>query len=211
MRKAILVLEKIYLLYLSLLPAVGTFVVLAVFDVIKSPLVFFVAFIFGTAGVGIYLAATASYTPPSSNILKSIVILIDGPIWAALAVIFGGSMITAIVDNVLIEIASILLGILIVTCISNKPSRGQRIGSLLATGLPLLGVIGIFWSYAQVTHLLVPGKIIMLLIAVIQGTVIQFMRANTDTVHRDAEMYILIGIIAWVIALFAGAGLASTL
>lgn len=211
MKKAIVILEKIYLLYLSLLPAVGTFVVLAVFDVIKNPLVFFGAFIFGTAGVGIYLAATASYTPPSSSLLKNIVLLIDGPIWASLAIIFGGSILTAIVDNVLIEIASILLGILIVTCVSNKPNRGQRIGSLFATGLPLLGVGYIFWTYAQAANLLVLGKILILIIAIIQGTATQFLRANNDTVHRDAEMYIIIGIILWVVALFAGMGFANSI
>lgn len=211
MKKAILILEKIYLLYLSLLPAIGTFIVLAVFDVINNPSVFLVVFIFGTAGVGIYLAATASYTPPSSNLLKSIAVLIDGPIWATIAIVFGGSILTAIVDNVLIEITSILLGILIVTCISNKPSRNQRIGSLFAAGLPLLGVGYIFWTYAQAANLLVPGKILILIIAIMQGTTTQFLRANSDVVHRDAVMYILIGIISWVAALFAGAGFANSI
>lgn len=211
MKNAIRILEKIYLLYLSLLPAVGTFILLAIFDVIQNPILFLVVFVFGTAGVGIYLAATASYTPPSSSLLKSIVVLIDGPIWATLAIVFGGSILTAIVDNVLIEIASILLGILVVTCISNKPSRGQRIGSLFATGLPLLGVGYIFWTYTQAADLLVLGKILVLVLAILQGTTTQYLRAKSDTVHRDAEMYILIGIIAWVVALFAGMGFANSI
>lgn len=211
MTKAIRIIDKIYLVYLSLLPAIGTFVLLAVFDVIQNPLLFFVAFIVGTAGVGIYLAATASYTPASSSIVKSVLILVDGPIWATLAIVFGGSFMTALVDNVLIEITSLLLGIFFVTCVSSLPDRQQRISSLFATGLPLLGIMYIFWIYAQASNLLSWEKILILSLAVLQGTFLQFRRANEDTIHRDAEMYIIIGIITWVAALFAGAGFANTI
>lgn len=195
-----------YLIYLALLPAVGTVALVGFLKITVNPLVFLCV---GTAGVGIYLAMTGSYTKLSRNPWRNLLMFLDGPIWAIGTLAVGGSLATVVVNDILIEISAGLLGLFAVVLTSYKPSRDQRIASIFAVGIPLLGAGWLLYLYGR-DHLVDgPWTLVVLAAAVVQGAFLQFRLANADEVHQDAEILILIGIIAWLASLFLGYWLAS--
>lgn len=197
-------LTNIHIGYLSLMPAIATIAIIGVFDLVKYLLLFFVV---GTAAVGIYLAVTASYTKTAPNAFQAVVMIFDGPLWAIAAMFFGGSWATLVVDDVLIETTGILLGILGVTLVSRVPTREQRVKSLIAVGLPLLGVLGVVWLYGQDYLFPYPERCLAVALGALQSAVINFRLAANDSVQRSAEGFILFGIIAWIASIFIGFGI----
>lgn len=197
----------LYLFYLSLLPAVGTFVLFGVLKIIVAPFAFF---LIGTAGVGIYLAFVNSYTPISNRASTNLMRLIDTPAWVALTAVFGGSAAVLVVQMVLVELLGIFVGLFALSCISPLPTRDQRIGSLLASGLPLLGVAWIAYRFGHV-HLTGDWIVWLILgLAVLQAAVMSFRTFQKDEVLRPAEGMIVFGILAWLAGLIGGVVLAAT-
>jgi len=187
-----------YLFYLALLPAVGT-IALALFEITFQP--FF--FIIGTAAVGIYLAVIVSYTKLSKSVWKNLFILLDGPIWIGIASFFGGSVAGFLLEDVLMELISILLGIFLLSIFSSRPSKDQRTASILVTGIPLLGVIILAWMYISGNLLDNPMKLFVLTLATVQGTIFQYRMMSEDKVMRESMGIIIFGIIIWLAAFFA--------
>lgn len=193
---------QIYLVYLCILPAAGTFVLLGVLHVAIWPLVFFFV---GTAVVAIYLGMVASYTKLSDKPFRNLLLFLDGPIWIAPGTFFGGSIATAIVEDVLVETISMLIGIFGLTMVSRLPTPRQRVSSFLVVGIPLIGVLVILFLYAQ--QYVVPEnpwRLLFIIGATLQGTITQFRTVQKDEVMRSSEGYILIGIGAWIVALAVG-------
>lgn len=196
------VIGDIYLGYLVLLPAIGTFVLLAVLKVPVVPLIFFLA---GTAAVGLYLAVTVSYTPVSKSAWKNLLRLIDTPSIIVVSALLGGLPVAqSIVEIVLIEVMAVVAGIFALSGVSDKPTKEQRRLSLIVVGLPLAALIALFWSYLS---RFVAGDAIHTVVlfgAIIQASAIQFGRADEDHVRRPAEWFIVAGILIWLAAFIAG-------
>ena len=74
------IVDKTHLIYLGLLPCLATVAVLRIYS---FPLPFLL-FLFGVAGVGIYLAVTWSYTPAPRSLFGGLWMLLDGPLFVLL-------------------------------------------------------------------------------------------------------------------------------
>ena len=197
---------QIHLIYLSLLPAVATFLILGIFKIFLHPMLLLVV---GTAAVGIVLAVSTSYYKASSNPWKNLIVLFDAPLWACATLFFGGSLATAITEDIIVEMFGILLGLFAVVLSSPVPTRGQRIASFFAVGLPLLGILYVIWQYAVAYIFPVQGRVWILVAAILQGTIMQFLLTWDDDVQRDSSGYIVVGVVAWLAAMFAGFTLGS--
>lgn len=187
---------KAYLFYLSLLPAVGTFLLFFVFQTRINPMLFF---LLGTAAIGIYLAFTGSYTVLTKSVWKNLVLLLDGPVWMGISLFFGGSLATAFVNDVIAEMGGVLLSVFLVVCTSTIPTRSQRIQSFFAVGLPLLGLFLVYFTFAREQQIpwMQGGYIVT---AMIQGALVQYRLGLAMDVQREPETYILIGILSWMFA-----------
>lgn len=195
---------NIYLGYLALMPAVGTFVLYVFLDSVINPMLFF---LLGTAAVGIYLAFTGSYVVVTRSPWRNVLLILDGPLWICLSLALGGSFVTAIVNDVLVEIAGVLLGVMAVTLTSSIPSPAQRRASIIAVGLPLVGVIVVLATYAAGQGLST-WQVIILACAALQSAGVQFALGSQQKVQRDATWVVLVGILSWLAALFVGVGIA---
>jgi hypothetical protein len=191
-------LGRLYLTYLALLPAAGTLVVYLVYGVRPNGLLFLLV---GTAGVGIYLAVTVSYTRLGDSAWKPALLLFDGPVWATLAGAAAGPL-AVLANDVLIDVAGILLGTLVLSVVSPKPTRQQRIGSIAATGIPLLGVAWLAWACAG--DGVAMRSIVVATLGLLQAAVSHFFVIREDRVQRPAQWLILVGIITWVICFIVG-------
>ncbi len=189
-------LGKFHLLYLTLLPAVGSFVLFYLLQTAIHPLLFF---LLGTAGIGIYGAFISSYTPITKNACKNLFMLLDGPFWMLISPYFGTSLAQAIVNDVIGEMASVLLGILGIILASSIPTPHERRNAALAVGLPFLGIVFLFLTYSVEQNFSLPQKLILAL-AVLQGASTHFFTGFHMKQRKDTEDFILIGIIAWLIS-----------
>lgn len=187
---------KVHLLYLSLLPALGSFVL---FYILKTNVNPFLFFLLGTAGIGIYLAFTVSYTAITKNPLKNILILLDGPLWMLMSTLFGTSLAQSIVNDVVIEIASVLLGVLGVIFTSSIPTPQERRNAAIAVGLPFIGLLALFFTYSNEQMFTLEQNLI-LGAAVFQGAGTHFFVGSKMKIERESETYILIGIITWLLS-----------
>lgn len=199
MRKTFLSAERIgniYLYYLALMPAIGSFVLFFILKTQVNPMLFF---LLGTAGIGIFLAFTGSYTVITQNPLKNLLMMVDGPIWMLSSLFFGGSWAVAIVNDVLTEIAGVLLSVLFVIFTSAVPTSKERRAAFIAVGLPFAGLLLLFFTYAQEQQLAWQQGI-AIAAAALQGAFLQYKLGITMNVQRPSENIILVGILSWMFA-----------
>ena len=193
----------IHLGYLSLLPAAGTFSLLAFLHINVNGFLFLVV---GTAAIGIYLGVTNSYTPIGTNAAKNLFRLLDGPAWIiAGALLFHTPAAVAIVQTVVVETAAVLIGTMGVVLTSRIPTRDQRVASVFAVGIPLVGVVLLAWFVSSSLGLAFT-VMLLLLGGAVEGAISHFRLVNKDEVMRPSEGYIILGIVAWILALFVGYG-----
>lgn len=195
---------EIHLIYLCLIPAAGTFAVIYGLKIPINPWAFL---LIGTAVIGIYLAVTASYFTASKNAVKNLIGFLDAPVWTLLAAFTGGSMLTLLVHDILIEAGGILLGIFLVAIVSRKPSRQERVTTLGVTGGLFTVIAFLVVVFANSSLESDPLKILLLCAGILQTALLQFRVIHEDKIRRDATMYIVIGIVAWVAALCVSYGL----
>jgi hypothetical protein len=189
---------NVYLYYLALMPALGTFTLFFVLKTHVNPMLFF---LLGTAAIGVFLAFTGSYTVITQNPVKNLLMIIDGPIWMALSLFFGGSWAVVIVNEVLTEIAGVLLSVLFVIFTSTVPTSKERRAAFIAVGLPFAGLLLLFFTYAQEQQLAWQQGV-AIAAAALQGALVQYKLGITMNVQRPSENIILIGILSWMFALF---------
>lgn len=187
---------NIYLWYLTLLPAVGTVVLIGLLRVQVNPLL---VLIVGTAAVGIYLAITGSYTSVTSSPWKNAALLLDGPVWAIVGWALGKSVGEILATDVLIEIGAMLLGLLAASITSPLPTKGQRKASIAIAVTTLAATAYVITLVGQS-----PLFLLTAFGGIVQGAFTQYRLTQNDHVQRDAFAYILVGIIAWIASLFAG-------
>lgn len=185
-----------HLTYLSLLPAIGTFLL---FFIREFPVNFLLVLILGTAGIGIYLAITAAYTRISSHVHTNVLMLIDGPFWMIVASFFGTSLTESVINTVFEEITGALLGALLVIGTSQVPTPSERRNAAIAVGLPLIGITLLahnYFSFAQTPT----ATIAIIVTAALQGAWTQYQVSKNMEIQRESEGFIIIGIVAWMLA-----------
>jgi len=196
-------LGQFYLIYLGLLPVLATFAIVLA-NGLRWPMLTFLG---GTGAVGVYLAATYSYTRLPDKVIPLLIMLFDGPLFVALSLRDGLTPLAFAIEGYLIDGIAIWVSILILAFISPLPTPGQRFWSIVFMFIAVGVNVALFWPYldqfvgANWTHLL------WLLIGFLESTIASFVLVSKDDVIRSDDGSILfIGLLVmlWVVALFLG-------
>jgi hypothetical protein len=197
-------LNKIYLLYLGLLPSLGTFAVLLSYGT-RVP---FLVFLGGVAAVGVYLAATYSYTPIPNHLWVLLLMFIDGPIFVLISLREGLNPLAFAIEGYLLDGTAIWLSILFLALISPLPTPNQRIGSVFFMLVAFGITTSLFWPYFQEFIWGKWPKMIWLLIGVLEATWLHFRRFSREAIARgssDFSILFIAGLVMlWVFSMIAG-------
>ncbi len=196
-------LGQVYLLYLGLLPILATFAIILTYGV-RLPMLVFLG---GVGAVGVYLAATYSYTRLPVKVLPLLVILLDGPLFVTLSLRNGLNPLAFAIEGFLIDGTAIWLSILVLSFISPLPSRGQRIASIFFMLIAIGITLSLFWPYLQ-DHVIVNwSHLIWLLVGCTEATLASFVLVSRDEVIRSSDgsiLYIGLLVMFWVVAMSLG-------
>ena len=199
-------LDHAHMVYLGLLPVAATFSLLYAYGH-PAPLLLFLA---GTAAVGIYLAATYSYTPQPRNVGLALFVLLDGPAWAALSLFLKGERPLAFaVEGFLVDGTAIWVSILVLALRSDLPTRGQRWASVGIMLVALAAVYSMAYPYCRDALGGAWGATSLFLLALgaVQAALTRYRLYERDHLVRDegpAAAYIVVFIMSWLAALIAG-------
>src|SRR5918911_879292 len=142
--RAVRFLDYAHIVYLGLLPALATFSLLYAYGH-PAPLLLFIA---GTAAVGVYLAITYSYTPRPRMLVLAVLLLLDGPAWAALSLLLKGARPLAFaVEGFLVDGTATWVSILVLAARSPLPTRGERRASIGIMLAALAASYSLAWPY----------------------------------------------------------------
>ncbi len=196
-------LGKFYLFYLGILPILATFAIVLT-NGLRLPMLVFMG---GVGAVGVYLAATYSYTRLPKKVLPLLVMLLDGPLFVMLSLRDGINPLAFAIEGYLIDGVAIWLSILVLAFISPLPTRGQRFWSIVFM-LVAIGVNGLlFWPYLEPFFDNNLGHFVWLLVGWVEATVASFLLVSKDDVIRSGDesiLYIGLLVMLWVVALFLG-------
>lgn len=193
--------ENIYLGYLSLLPAIGTFVFLQ--SVAIPGWLRLVVFVLGTAGVAIYLATLGSYTRFPKALWKRALLIVDGPFWVMMSLLFWHFSLSDIISRTFfVDVGSASLAVLIAVVVA-APTREDRRKGIIATVLPLLAILICMVIFMQARDSSV-WQTLFLFAGVVQSGVTQATLVKQDRVQRNAEGFILFGLLSWTVFYIAG-------
>ncbi|PIW37086.1 MAG: hypothetical protein COW24_01990 [Candidatus Kerfeldbacteria bacterium CG15_BIG_FIL_POST_REV_8_21_14_020_45_12] len=195
---------KLNLYFITALPAIGTASILGSLD---NDILPFLLFLPGIAVVAIYIASTASYIKSSSSWLMNLIFLVDGPVTAAIFSFAAGSAQMFFSKIFFVECIGALAGLFILTLVSSKPTKQERLSTLMLSGLPLIGLCILFWNYEKATGDFGLTSGLFILTAVIQGTITQYVLNDRDFMQRDASVYAVVGIFLWIASLLVGPAL----
>lgn len=199
-------LGRIYLWYLGVLPVLATFAVSIVYGA-RFPMLVFLG---GIGGVGVYLAATYSYTGLPNRLLPLLLMLLDGPLFALVALRDGFHPLAFAIEGFLIDGTSIWLAILILSAISPLPTPGQRAASIFFMLVAMAVTTSLFWPYIR-EHIWGDWlHLAWLLGAIVEAGIASFVLVNKDDVLRDDDgsiFYIAGLVMLWVFAFIAGMAL----
>jgi hypothetical protein len=202
--KRLQIIGRIHLFYLGALPALGTFVVTAVFGN-PSP---FLIWLVGIGAVGVYLATTMSYTPRPQSVSRAVLFLVDGPLFVLAAQIRGdeAGLIAFAAEGFLVDGMAIWAAIALLAAHSSLPTSGQRMASiaimLAAMGTTLL----LYWPYLT-TYIFGNWFKIVLLLAGL-GEAIYVLHRSMDRseltqVDEDFSILYIVGMLfLWMAGLF---------
>ncbi|MCA9971658.1 MAG: hypothetical protein KC425_15645 [Anaerolineales bacterium] len=203
-------LDRIHLLYLGLLPALATAAALQR-DGYRFPFLLFIA---GVAAVGVYLAATYSYTPRPKSLPATLWVLLDGPLFVLAGRGVAERPFAFAIDAFLVDGSALWLAILWLALFSDLPGRGQRTASV-GIMLVALGVTAsLFWPYLQESFGGRPLPLAGLLFGIAEGAFMRVRLLGKGAVLRPESdfsiLYIALLVMAWVGALALGLGLHET-
>jgi hypothetical protein len=190
----------VHLYYVSLVPAAGTFCLIAFFGVQLNLLTFAI----GGAAVGICLATGILYAPIGDSPWRNLLQLLDGPFWVTLSSLLARAPIrTAFVVDMLVEMTAILLGLLVLTIHSRKVPDGKRPAAIFAAGVPLAGVVLVGWIFlAQQSW--TTAEALAPVAGALQGAAVQGRVLAEDRVLRQGRVPLITGLVAWVLSTLAG-------
>ena len=205
----------LYLVYLALLPAIATFAVLWRYGQTYSDATMFLSFLVGTAAVGVYSAFVMSYQYVPKSLWRLLVLLLDGPFLIFVAQKAGTNQFGFAIDGYLVEGMVVWMSILLLASISPDPTPNQRGASVLI----MLGAIAMtgwfFIPYIRAELLGDKVRGAWLLFAFVEGVVISPLLKSTEPQladnfdESDFPWLIILSVMAWVIALFAGRAIAG--
>ena len=197
------ILQHIYLFYLGLLPAVATFAILAIYG---HPAPFFV-FIGGVMEVGVYLAVVANYVRVPQSVWGCLLVLLDGPGWVLMSLLRGGNPLAYPIESFLVEGLVILAVILWLSLTTPLIKGRERIMPVVFMLFAILVALSLFWPYLHDEVLTDGWKVLLLSLGAIQAVGMHFYVLKRDVMARnpdDSIGFILILLILWIIAMFAG-------
>ncbi|MFH1195455.1 MAG: hypothetical protein V1720_07060 [bacterium] len=201
--------DLLYLIYLGLLPSIAVFVVLIMYGTGYPFLLFFG----GIVLVSVYLAVVISYTPKSSSLITALIAFLDGPIFAAISDFANPGFNTIAIDSFLIEGIAIWIAILWLAVSTNRPTKEQRIGTIIL-GIIAFGTISFsFFQYIDEYIFSNIFRFLGLLAGIIEAVMVNHFVLKADIIYRDStasSKYIIIFIFIWIAAMCVGMNIATS-
>ena len=196
-------LDKAHLIYLALLPAWATSVTLATYGH-RFP---FMILLGGTVVVSVYLAVIVHYTRPATSLGVALLTLLDGPLWAIGARFTGGDAISFAVNAFLVDGVMIWIAIVWLAVTTSRPSREQRVATLVFAVIGVGTVCSLFWPYLRENLWGQWLGIGLLLLGIGESFVMYHHLLKKDEVVRDERFtlpYLIIFISLWVASMIIG-------
>lgn len=196
-------LGKFYLFYLGILPVLATFAIVHA-NGLRWPMLIFLG---GTGAVGVYLAATYSYTRLPDKVFPLLIMLLDGPLFVILSLRDGLNPLAFAIEGYLLDGTAIWISILVLAFISPLPTRDQRFWSIVFMIIAVAVNMALFWPYLQQFIGENWGHLIWLGVGFIEAAIASFMLVSKDAVARSGDgsiLYIGLLVMLWVVALFLG-------
>ena len=201
-------LEFVYIFYLGLIPALGSFAGIALYDRAPPPNWLTVTLLVGgVVAVGVYLGMLTSYVGFPTSPWLGLVMILDGPAQIGLSVALReqGTIWHLFGEMLLVETAPIYAAIFVLALHSDKPTRDQRIGSLVLMVLAVAPVVYLVgpptWSSIRPD---LPIAAVPLVTALAAGLYANYRYVRKDEVVRgpsDATLVIVGFLFLWIAAL----------
>lgn len=198
------IIGQVHLIYLGLLPAIATLALLYVYG---HPFPFLM-FLGGTVAVGVYLAVTLNYTRTPASLGWTLLVLLDGPAWTLLSLWTKEVIpIGFAVEALIVDGTAIWLSILILSFSSYKPSRGQRVASVLFMLIALGATASLVWPYFRDV---LWGEWLSLCLlggGTLEALLVRFKQLDRDEMTAGPDEntgYLVFLILAWIFAMIAG-------
>jgi hypothetical protein len=198
--------HTIHIIYLGLLPALATFVLLRRYGY-PLPLLLFLG---GAVAVAVYIAVVNYYTPPPPrSIAAGLFVLFDGPIWVAFSMLSKHSIPAgAVVEGFIVEGTAIWLSILILA--AKFPRR--RLAAIGYMLLSLAITASLVYPYFRDNLHGHPMSLSILGFGIVETFATRFSQLKRDEEGRDGRdidpdkgvAFIIIMIVVWAAAMIAG-------
>lgn len=204
-RRLLAFLDKVHLIYLALLPAWATGVTLATYGH-QSP---FLILIGGIVAVGVYLAVIVNYTRPATSFGVALLTLIDGPLWAASAQLTGRFAASFAVDAFLVDGVAIWIAIVWLAVTTSRPTREQRVATLVFAIIAVGTVCSLFWPYLRENLWGQWLGVGVLLLGIGEAVVAHHYLLDKDEIVRGERftmpyLIIIIFLFVWIAAMMVG-------
>ena len=196
-------LDKAHLIYLALLPAWATGVTLATYGH-RSP---FLIFLGGIVVVSVYLAVIVNYTRPATSYRVALLTLADGPLWAAGAQLSGRLGASFAVDAFLVDGIAIWIAIVWLAVTTSRPTREQRVATLVFAAIAVGTVGSLFWPYLRENLWGQWLGIGLLLLGIAEAIVAHHYLLDKDEIVRGERFtmpYLIVFIAVWVASMIIG-------
>jgi hypothetical protein len=197
--------HTIYIIYLGLLPALATFVLLRRYGY-SLPLLLFLG---GTVAAAVYIAVVNYYTPPPRSIAAGLFVLFDGPIWVAFSMLSKHSIPAgAVIEGFIVEGTAIWLSIFVLAA---KFPR-QRLAAIGYMLLSLAITASLVYPYFRDNLQGQAVSLSLLGFGIVETFAARFSQLKRDEEGRDGRdidpdkgvAFIIIMIVVWAAAMIAG-------
>ncbi len=175
-------------------------VIVGIFILQFSPNIL-IALLGGTIGTALYLGFFSATLKEPKNPFSALTLLLDGPFWLILTILFGTAPLLGIISFSLSEITAVIFGV-IATTILHAPTSSDK-----KTTLALLGPVGIGMTVLCISYAAqLPSHIASLLFvgSCLQGSVAVYATqqafSKQSSRERPYEAFLIIGILAWISA-----------
>lgn len=197
--------HTIHVIYLGLLPALATFVLLRRYGY-PFPLVLLLG---GTVAAAVHIAVVFYYTPPPRSIFAGLFVLLDGPIWVALSMLSKHSIPSgSVVEGFIVEGMAIWLSILILA--AKFPHRRlAAIGYMLVALVITASLVYPYFRDELHGHAMSLGLLGFGIVESFAARFAQLKRDEQGFDHRRIDrnknaVFLIVMILLWVAAMIAG-------
>jgi len=204
-KKLVTYVNRVHLIYLGLLPSLATLAVLRIYGHPQP----FLLFVCGVAAVSVYLAVIYSYARLPETLPLSLLVLLDGPLFALVSWASGqGAWPLFAVEGFLVDGIAVWLAILGLSLVSPEPTPEQRVATV-GIMLAALGItLSLFWPYVRDVLWGQWFQVSWLAGGVAEGIFVWGRLLNAQALARKDEdaagLYIAILVMVWVGCMIAG-------